>query len=79
MVPKRPETDLFFFFLDLGVSIFGTRVCRPGVISPLLTGVMLKDGNCPNSGKAPPSCTHAWSNVFLVSIGVSVNRLLRGM
>ena len=70
LTQRCSANDLYPSHSGAAFGISNTLGTIPGVVSPLLTGLMLQAGGCPVAGPSPPSCGDAWTNVFLLSIGV---------
>eukprot|EP00039_Didymoeca_costata_P006349 m.89445 g.89445 ORF g.89445 m.89445 type:complete len:485 (-) comp13221_c0_seq1:395-1849(-) len=68
--PFLTGNDLFPQSAGVVFGISNTLGTIGGIVSPILSGHLLKAGDCPDSNSQitpPESCVHAWKTIFLIS------------
>lgn len=54
----------------LVIAVSNTIATIPGIVAPLVTGSILRTGNCTDTFPEADSCKSAWKTVFYISIGI---------
>jgi hypothetical protein len=61
-------------YAGVAMGVANTLGTIPGILSPILSGVLLENGKCPKnetySSDTPSSCAEAWDSIFYIAAAV---------